>query len=234
MKETDLYPAVKRYLEGQGYTVKGEILDCDVVAIRGDDEPRLVELKMTLSLNVILQAVKRIAISRFVYVAVPRRCAPLRERYKQILTLFRMLGLGLLAVHSENSPMIVEALLDPGPYTPRMSKPKKARLLREYEQRVGDPNLGGSHRRQGIMTAYRQKALRIARHLSENGCTKAAFVAKAVGEPKARDILYRNVYGWFERVDTGIYSLSPRGNRETPQWFDVCPELFIASDADSD
>ena len=42
MKETDLYPPVKRYLEGQGYTVKGEIDGCDVVAVRRGDEPVVV------------------------------------------------------------------------------------------------------------------------------------------------------------------------------------------------
>ena len=59
MKETDLYPPVKRYLEDQGYTVKGEIDDCDVVAVRSGDTPVVVELKLTLNLNVILQAVAR-------------------------------------------------------------------------------------------------------------------------------------------------------------------------------
>jgi len=34
MLETDLYPPVKAFLEGQGYDVKGEVQDCDVVAIR--------------------------------------------------------------------------------------------------------------------------------------------------------------------------------------------------------
>ena len=34
MSETDLYPPIKRFLEGQGYTVKGEIGACDVLAVR--------------------------------------------------------------------------------------------------------------------------------------------------------------------------------------------------------
>lgn len=49
MKETDLYPPVKRYLEGPGYTVKGEVDDCDVVAVRRGEEPVVVELKLTLN-----------------------------------------------------------------------------------------------------------------------------------------------------------------------------------------
>ncbi len=39
-------------------------------------------------------------------------------------------------------------------------------------------------------------------------------MARAVADPKAADLLYRNVYGWFERVERGGYDLSPRGRRE--------------------
>ena len=226
MKETTLYPAVKQFLEGQGYVVKSEIGDCDVVAERGEEDPVIVELKRTLNLDVVLQAVQRTEVTPSVYVAVPKTCAPLRTRFRQICKLLRMLGLGLLLVHTRSCPAIVEAVIDPGPYAPRRSKPKKSRLLREFAQRVGDPNQGGTTRRGGIMTAYRQKALRIARHLQHNGPTKASVAAAAVGEPKTRDILYRNVYGWFDRVDTGIYALSPRGEQEAPPWMAASPELF--------
>ncbi len=223
MKETDLYPGVKQFLIGQGYVVKAEIEACDIVARRGDEEPVIVELKCTLSLAVLLQAIQRLSISTKVYVAVPHDCAPLRNQPKQILKLFRMLGLGLLAVHPQSHPMITEALLDPGPYRPRKSKPNKERLLREFAQRVGDPNLGGSNRRGGIMTAYRQKALRISQYLGQHGPTKAAHIAAQIGEPKTLDILYRNVYGWFDRLSRGIYGLSPRGEQESKLWLDPSP-----------
>jgi len=36
----------------------------------------------------------------------------------------------------------------------------------------------------------------------------------ALGEPKARDFVYRDVYGWFDRASLGVYDLSPRGRRE--------------------
>ena len=44
----------------------------------------------------------------------------------------------------------------------------------------------------------------------------AATVAESLAEPKARDILSRNVYGWFDRPAVGLYELSPRGEREIP------------------
>jgi hypothetical protein len=34
--ETSLYRPVKRHLERLGYTVKGEVCGCDLVAIRGE------------------------------------------------------------------------------------------------------------------------------------------------------------------------------------------------------
>ena len=68
------------------------------------------------------------------------------------------------------------------------------------------------------MTAYRQRALEIAFFLRTNGPTKASLVATTTGDPKARDILYRDVYGWFHRPSNGIYALSPRGVQEVPLW----------------
>lgn len=68
------------------------------------------------------------------------------------------------------------------------------------------------------MTAYRQQALQIALFLQTNGPTKASQVASAVGNPKARDILYNDVYGWFDRASKGIYALSPRGVQDVPLW----------------
>lgn len=76
------------------------------------------------------------------------------------------------------------------------------------------------------MTAYRQKALRIAHYLRDSGPTKAAVAAAAINEPRTRDILYRDVYGWFDRIATGIYTLSPKGTEETPAWIDSFPKLF--------
>ncbi len=129
-----------------------------------------------------------------------------------------MLGMGLISIDANPHSNSVEVLLDPGEYRPRKSKHREERLLGEFQKRVGDPNLGGADRRKGIMTAYRQRALAIARYLQDHGPAKASDIAKALEEPKARDILYNDVYGWFERVSRGVYDLSPRGKREVPGW----------------
>ena len=79
------------------------------------------------------------------------------------------------------------------------------------------------------MTAYRQSALAIARLLENKGPAKASHVARTLKQPKARDILYKDVYGWFERVSRGVYQLSPRGKQELPLWredvADPIPEM---------
>ena len=39
---TSLYAPVKRYLEKRGFTVKGEVCGCDLVALRGNEPPLVV------------------------------------------------------------------------------------------------------------------------------------------------------------------------------------------------
>ncbi len=218
MLESDLYPPLKRYLESQRYAIKGEVADCDVCALRDDEPPLVVELKLSLNLTVVLQAVDRLALTPSVYVGVPADCSALQRRYKQVRKLFRLLGIGLLAIDTRRKSGAVRVLLDPGAYRPRIDNRRQSRLLGEFEKRVGDPNQGGSSSRRGVMTAYRQRALRIARYLQQQGPTKASEVARHTAENDARAILYRDVYGWFDKVSRGIYTLSPRGEREIEAW----------------
>ena len=84
--ETSLYAPVKAFLEGQGYTVKGEIRTCDVVARRGDEPPVIVELKTGLTLELLLQGVQRLSLADTVYLAVPapRGLSPVFDRRMQI------------------------------------------------------------------------------------------------------------------------------------------------------
>ena len=64
--ETTLYAPVKRYLERLGFTVKGEVCGCDLVALRGEEPPIVVigELKLAFSLELVRAAcVIRVCIS---------------------------------------------------------------------------------------------------------------------------------------------------------------------------
>ncbi|MES0883144.1 DUF2161 domain-containing phosphodiesterase [Roseibium sp. SCP14] len=207
--ETDLYPPVKAYLVGQGYEVKAEVGAADIVACRGDEDPVIVELKTGFSLTLFHQAIERQAVTDAVYVAVARGTGRrFQQALKSNLKLARRLGLGLMTVRLSDG--LVEVHSDPAPYTPRKSKPRKDRLLREFSRRVGDPNTGGSTR-VTLVTAYRQDAIRCAQHLEENGPSRGTDVAKATGVERATRMMADDHYGWFERVERGVYALSPKG-----------------------
>lgn len=205
MKEADLYPPIKAYLERQGYEVKAEIGACDVMARRGAEPALIVEMKTSFSLALVMQGVARQGMFDDVYLAVPLGPKGWGPRYRDIVALCRRLGLGLLAVRDQ----MVEAHLDPAPYLPRKNTQRAGRLLREFDRRVGDPNTGGTT---GVkrMTAYRQDALRIAQNLADGPC-KAADLAKAAGVARAGDVMRADHYGWFERTGFGIYALTPKG-----------------------
>ena len=209
LRETDLYPPVKRLLEDQGYVVKSEVGPADVVAVRGAEPPVVVELKLSLSLTLFHQAVARLQVTQDVYIAVAH--APgkrFAKSLKQSVTLCRRLGLGLMTVRPKDS--FVQVHCDPGPYAPRKSKKSEGQLLREFARRQGDPNTGGQQR-MGLVTAYRQDALKLALYLFEIGASKGADVARETGVPNATRMMRDDHYGWFERVEKGVYGLTPKG-----------------------
>jgi hypothetical protein len=203
--ESDLYAPIKALLEGQGYSVKGEVKGCDVVAVRGQEPPVIVELKRAFGISLVLQGVARLTITDNVYLAV----GAFPNNIRSVRKLLRRLGLGLIVVVKGRA----DVLLDPAPppLKPRKDKRKLGRLLGEHVRRVGDPNLGGSSTKVPMMTAYRQEALRCAGLLAKNGPMKIAALKLAAEAPKAAAILSADYYGWFERVERGIYQLTPKG-----------------------
>ena len=83
-------------------------------------------------------------------------------------------------------------------------------MLREFARRQGDPNDGGQTR-VGLVTAYRQDAVKLALYLYEAGACKGADVARETGVARATTMMRDDHYGWFEKVDKGIYGLTPKG-----------------------
>ena len=212
-RETELYPAVKRFLAGRGFEAKGEIGHCDVVGLREGEPPVLVivELKNGLSLDLILQGVERLASADEVWLAV-RATRRGRDRDRRARQLCRMLGFGLLAIHAARGD--VEVLAEPEPYRPRANLKRRRALLTEHRARQGDPSPGGT-RGEPIVTAYRQEALLCAEALRP-GPARPRDLRPAA--PRAAAILQRNVYGWFERVERGVYALTPAGHAATARW----------------
>ncbi|HYC14117.1 MAG TPA: hypothetical protein VEC75_07700, partial [Stellaceae bacterium] len=99
--ETALYRPVKRFLEGLGFEVKGEVRGCDLVALKGETPPVVVigELKLAFTLELILQGVDRSAASDEVWLAVRTAVrGRRRERDRRVKKLCRLLGFGLLGV----------------------------------------------------------------------------------------------------------------------------------------
>jgi hypothetical protein len=212
--ETRLYSPVKRFLERFGLEVKGEVCGCDLVALDRGTPAALVigELKLSFTLELVLQAVDRSAACDEVWLAV-RAAARRRGRESdpRARKLCRLLGFGLLAVSDSGN---VEVLVEPVPWRPRHDAKRRSKIVEEHRRRKGDPTLGGSTR-QPIMTAYRQQALACAAALAQAPARPRDLKPTMPDAPK---ILLSNVYGWFDKVERGIYKLSDAGQSALVQW----------------
>ncbi|MFS8053175.1 DUF2161 family putative PD-(D/E)XK-type phosphodiesterase [Rhizobium sp. BR 317] len=212
--ETALYLPIKNFLEAAGYTAKGEIGSCDLVGLSGDEPPVVVicELKLVFNLELVLQAVDRAAASDEVWIAARVSAKGKgRESDRRFRDLCRRLGFGMLAV-SDNGT--VDVIVSPVSPMPRKNVRRRSRLVEEHKRRKGDPALGGSTRAP-IMTAYRQQALACAMAI-QNGQQRPRDIR--ANAPEAAKILQHNVYGWFERVDRGIYALTELGSEALKRW----------------
>lgn len=223
MQETDLYPPVKAFFEAEGYDVKAEVNGCDVVACKDDASTVIIELKVTFSLELILQGVERQKLSDDVYLAIPKPDTPTkrknwRKRQRALINLCRRLGMGLLLVNLEaDIRRAVDVLLDPAPYQPRKSTVKQTRLRKEFLDRSGDPNTGGVTKTK-IMTAYRQDAIRCGQVLLGGKALKVSEIKEKADVPRAASILQNNHYDWFARVSRGVYQLTEHGQKVLQQY----------------
>ncbi|MEL6570748.1 MAG: DUF2161 family putative PD-(D/E)XK-type phosphodiesterase [Pseudomonadota bacterium] len=223
-READLYPPLKAHLVAQGYDVKGEVGSADIVARRGQEPPVIVELKLGFSLTLFHQGLARLAVTDLVYVAVPWKSGkPFARALKDNVTLARRVGLGVITVRLRDGHVVVHA--DPEPYRPRKSKAKRARLLRAFDRLQGDPNSGGATRH-GIVTGYRQDAVRCARFLAVHGPSPGRKVKEWAEVPDATRIMRDDHYGWFEKVSRGVYALSAAGRRGLADYGDVADDLI--------
>src|SRR3546814_11801866 len=121
-----------------------------------------------------------------VYLAFPADSAgdAWKRRRRTLIKTCRRLGVGILVLHARpGGGHAVVPELDPVPYRPRPDKRRRARLLREFANRVGDPNTAGSTRVK-IVTAYRPDALRLAAALAggEARAVAASSVERRVGK----------------------------------------------------
>lgn len=218
--ETALYLPVKRFLEGLGLTVKGEIGGCDLVALGADAPPLVVigELKLAFNLELVLQGVDRAAACDEVWLAARLSARGKgRESDARFRNLCRRLGFGLLGVSASGE---VQVLLSPEAPAPRRNPRRRSRLVEEHRRRRGDPVAGGGAKAP-IMTAYRQQALACADAMIE-GPRRARDLKPGI--PDAAKILQGNVYGWFARAARGLYGLTDAGRAALERWPQARPD----------
>ena len=217
--ETDLYRPIKIHLERLGLEVKGEVCGCDLVAL-SDAAPELVvigEMKQSFTLELVLQAVDRTSACDEVWLAVrTSKRGRGRENDARVKKLCRFLGFGLLTVTAEGR---VDVVTEPAPWTPRRDAKRRSRIVEEHRRRKGDPIMGGSTR-VPHMTAYRQQALAVANGLAG---TPSRLRHLRILAPDAAKILRGNVYGWFERIERGLYGLTSSGRVALVTWADHLP-----------
>lgn len=224
--ETALYLPVKKFLEKLGFTVKGEVGGCDLVALSDDDPPIVVigELKLSFNLELILQAVDRAGACDEVWLAAKMSVRGKgRESDARYRNLCRRLGFGMLAVTDAGD---VEVIVQPATAAPRRNPKKRSRLVSEHQRRKGDPALGGSTRAP-IMTAYRQQALACAFALTL-GPRKVRELRPDM--PDAQKILRHNHYGWFDRTERGVYGLTDAGRAALKRWPQAVIEVSNAGE----
>jgi hypothetical protein len=212
--ETALYLPIKLFLEASGYSVKGEIGGCDLMGLTEGEPPVVVicELKLAFNLELMLQAVDRAAASDEVWIAARISAKGKgRESDRRYRDLCRRLGFGMLGVADNGS---VDIIVSPVAPMPRKNARRRSRLITEHRRRKGDPTAGGGSR-MPIMTAYRQQALVCAAALQAGQLRPRDLRAVA---PDAAKILLHNVYGWFERVDRGVYALTDAGAEALRRW----------------
>ncbi len=231
IKETDLYPPLKAWLEAAGYAVYGEVGNCDVAAKRGD-ELVLIELKTAINLDLIRQIVKRQEADASVYAAVP--APPRRDRrWRELERLLKRLEAGLVLVHTGGLADRVEVAFHPIEQKRTKRKHVTRSILKEIAGRSADLNTGGCVR-QKLATRYREEAIAVACILNAAGPQAPVAVKQRGGPAKAGAILYSNHYGWFERLGIGLYGLTDQGRKGLRDYSElaalILPKLDLASD----
>ena len=219
-KESDLYEPVKRHFVARGFTVRGEVLHCDLVALDSDDTVHIVELKSACNLTVLLQAVARLNVSHFVYVAIPQPSKRQQPHWRELLKLCHMIGIGLLTVTFLRDGTFVTEQVAARRSEQRTNQKKRTALVRETKARRGDYNVGGTNKTKRL-TAYRQLALLCANYIAGNGPSSPKQLRAALLQDKVAGVLQGNVYGWFERINKGIYGLTDMGRQSLIEYAHV-------------
>jgi len=221
LQEVDLYNPIQKIFVHEGYEVYGEVKDCDMVAVK-DDDLVIIELKLNLSVDLLIQAAKRQRLTDYVYIAIPKPKHRINSKqWTDKCHLVRRLELGLIVVSFPGNRAIADIMFHPTPFNRRQSKGqnklKRKTLMKEMEGRSANFNVGGSNRTK-IMTAYKENCIQIACCLEHFGSLSPKVLVEMGTGSKTSSILTKNYYGWFERVKRGIYVISEKGKKEVKEY----------------
>ena len=207
-KETDLYEPIRSLLTEQGFTVRGEVKGCDIAAVK-DDMLWIIEMKLSINLKLIFQAMERQTATDWVFVAIPRPKSAREGNFKQLQRLLKKLQIGLITVALDSPAKLAEVVLFPAGRADKNTK-KSANLRREVAGRVSDTT-GGS--KSTVNTAYRERCVRIACLLEAHGPLSAKELTNTHGcEKDASAILRSNFYKWYTNISRGVYELNSAGH----------------------
>lgn len=150
--ESDMFEPVKALLKSQGFlNVFGEVCDVDVYGHDGKGTTVSVEMKKSLNVKVLSQAVDNISTSHYTYVAVPY-VKGLSYSWKVL----RKLGLGLIVVKDGKA----RVSLRPPRNTPKRTLVKHIKPY--HAKTVGGKKAGENP------TAYSETMTRVKEYLQEN------------------------------------------------------------------
>jgi len=211
MTESDLFAPIKEHFEELGYTVDGEVVDCDIL-MEKDGQHIAIELKTDLNFKLFMQGAKRQKMFDQVYIAVWSPKNMRSKAFKDKLYLLNRLGLGLIVVTKRAKSVVIYAdpFIHPISDYRKSNTKRRKRITQELSSRRTKSNIGGV-RGQKVLTAYKEDCLIILNLLHEDGPKKASVIKETTGIKTSYNKVYNNHYGWFVKEGKGIYSLSDKG-----------------------
>lgn len=210
MKETELYEPIKNYLLQNGYKVQAEVKNCDIACLY-ENNLIIIEIKKTFNLKLLYQALDRKSFADKVFVAINRPKNFRKKEVKHMLKILKAMDIGLITVALDSHLKTVEIVLQPKDNIIKRKTRKKSIILNEIEKRNLNINLGGSTKKDRVLTAYKEQTIFLACVLNKIEKGSPSHIKKQFNIQNVSSILQKNYYGYFERIERGIYTLSKKG-----------------------
>lgn len=210
MKETELYEPIKSYLLKNGYKVQAEVKNCDIACLY-ENKLIVIEMKKSFNLKLLYQAMDRKSFADKVFVAINRPKNFRKKETKHMLKILKSMDIGLITVALDSPLKAVEIVLEPEDKTIKRKTRKRTMILNELQRRNLNTNIGGSTKKDNILTAYREQVIFLACALNKIEKGSPSSIKKQFNIQNASYILQNNHYGYFERIERGVYTLSEKG-----------------------